>query len=237
MWLTKQRVTDKANKAESDWQRGQSREWLTKQIMTDKAESDWQSRVTYKTERDWQSREWLTTLTKQSVTDKADKAESDLQSTAPWRVPAASAGTGTGQSRTPRSWAANNSTEPSGYKYNTTLLKKEGINKQWEVIALEQLTSHMALNAGPQQQRYESPTITPPGKRWIHRIYKRHQGDIQRMFQDGIYTLHSTHTQRGVKKEGYDFTSCNRAIDILYTTGVIIPMAKLLVRSHVGKLL
>ena len=39
------------------------------------------------------------------------------------------------------------------------------INKQWEVIALEQLTSHMTLNAGPQQQRSESPTITPPGMR------------------------------------------------------------------------
>ena len=39
------------------------------------------------------------------------------------------------------------------------------INKQWEVIALEQLTSHMTLNAGPQQQRPESPMITPPGMR------------------------------------------------------------------------
>ena len=29
------------------------------------------------------------------------------------------------------------------------------INKQWEVIALEQWTSHMTLNAGPQQQRPE----------------------------------------------------------------------------------
>ena len=38
------------------------------------------------------------------------------------------------------------------------------VNKQWEVIALEQLTSHMTLNAGP-QQRPESPTITPPGMR------------------------------------------------------------------------
>ena len=39
------------------------------------------------------------------------------------------------------------------------------INKQWEVIALEQLTSHLTLNAGPQQQRPESPAITPPGMR------------------------------------------------------------------------
>ena len=39
------------------------------------------------------------------------------------------------------------------------------INKQWEVIALEQLTSHMTLNAGPQQQRFESPTIAPTGMR------------------------------------------------------------------------
>ena len=52
------------------------------------------------------------------------------------------------------------------------------INKQWEVIALEQLTSHMTLNAGPQQQRPESSTITPPGMRWIQRTYKLHQGDI-----------------------------------------------------------
>ena len=29
------------------------------------------------------------------------------------------------------------------------------INKQWQVIALEQLTSHMTLNAGPQQQRLD----------------------------------------------------------------------------------
>ena len=36
-------------------------------------------------------------------------------------------------------------------------------NKQWEVIALEQL-SH-TLNAGPQQQRPKSPTITPHGMR------------------------------------------------------------------------
>ena len=36
------------------------------------------------------------------------------------------------------------------------------ISKQWEVIALEQLTSHMA---GPQQQRPESPTIA----RWSYR--------------------------------------------------------------------
>ena len=42
-----------------------------------------------------------------------------------------------------------------------------GINKHWEVSALEQLTSHMKLNAGPQLQRAESPTITPPGMRWI----------------------------------------------------------------------
>ena len=40
-----------------------------------------------------------------------------------------------------------------------------GTNKQWEIIALEHLTSHMTLNAGPQQQRPESPTITPPGMR------------------------------------------------------------------------
>ena len=39
------------------------------------------------------------------------------------------------------------------------------INKQWEEISLQQLTSHMTLNAGPQQQRLESPTITPPGMR------------------------------------------------------------------------
>ena len=37
------------------------------------------------------------------------------------------------------------------------------INKQWEVIALKQLTSHMTMNTSPQQQRPESPTITPPG--------------------------------------------------------------------------
>ena len=43
----------------------------------------------------------------------------------------------------------------------TPPLKK--INKQWKVIALELLTSHMPLNAGPQQQRLESPTINPPG--------------------------------------------------------------------------
>ena len=34
-----------------------------------------------------------------------------------------------------------------------------------QIIALEQLTSHMTLNAGQQQQRLESPTITPPGMR------------------------------------------------------------------------
>ena len=40
------------------------------------------------------------------------------------------------------------------------------INKQWEVglIALEQLTSLMTLNAVPQQQRPESPTITQQTK-------------------------------------------------------------------------
>ena len=47
----------------------------------------------------------------------------------------------------------------------STLVQTCLLNKQWEVIALEQLTSHMTLNAGPQQQRLESPTITPPGMR------------------------------------------------------------------------
>ena len=42
--------------------------------------------------------------------------------------------------------------------------KKENKNNG-KVIALEQLTSHMTLNAGPQQQRPESPTITPHGMR------------------------------------------------------------------------
>ena len=40
------------------------------------------------------------------------------------------------------------------------------------------------------------------------------------------------------KKEGpYDSTSCNSVIDILYNIDVIIPIAKLIVRSPVGKLL
>ena len=39
------------------------------------------------------------------------------------------------------------------------------------------------------------------------------------------------------KKDGYDFTSCNSVIDSVYNTDVIIPIAKLIVRSHVGKLL
>ena len=43
------------------------------------------------------------------------------------------------------------------------------INKQWEVITLEQLTAHMTLIAGAHQQRPESPTITPPNMRWIQR--------------------------------------------------------------------
>ena len=38
------------------------------------------------------------------------------------------------------------------------------INKQWEVIALEELTSHIEQ---AQQQRPELPTITPPGIREI----------------------------------------------------------------------
>ena len=43
----------------------------------------------------------------------------------------------------------------------------------------------------------------------------------------------------GRKKDGYDFTSCpsNSVIDIVYNTDVIIPIAKLIVRSPVGKLL
>ena len=38
-----------------------------------------------------------------------------------------------------------------------------------------------------------------------------------------------------LKKDGYDFTSCNSVtvIDIVYTTNVIIPIAKLIVRSPV----
>ena len=38
------------------------------------------------------------------------------------------------------------------------------------------------------------------------------------------------------KKDGYDFTPCNSVIDILYNTDVIIPIAKLIVRSPVGKI-
>ena len=38
-------------------------------------------------------------------------------------------------------------------------------------------------------------------------------------------------------KDGYDFTSCNRAIGIVYNTDVIIPIAQLIVRSQVGRLL
>ena len=38
--------------------------------------------------------------------------------------------------------------------------------------------------------------------------------------------------------DGYDFTSCNSVIDIVYyNTDVIIPIAKLIARSPVGKLL
>ena len=39
------------------------------------------------------------------------------------------------------------------------------------------------------------------------------------------------------KKYGYDYTSCNSVIDILCNTDVIIPIAKLLVLSPVGKIL
>ena len=39
------------------------------------------------------------------------------------------------------------------------------------------------------------------------------------------------------KKDGHDFTSCNSVIDIVYNTNVINPIAKLIVRSPVGKLL
>ena len=52
-----------------------------------------------------------------------------------------------------------------GIRFASPLLRPFAINKQWEVTALEQLTSHVTLNAGPQQQRLESPTITPPGMR------------------------------------------------------------------------
>ena len=38
------------------------------------------------------------------------------------------------------------------------------------------------------------------------------------------------------KKGGYDFTSCNSVTDILHNTDVIIPFAKLIVRSLVRKL-
>ena len=37
------------------------------------------------------------------------------------------------------------------------------------------------------------------------------------------------------KKDRYDFTSCNSVIDIVYNTDVIIPVAKFIVRSAVGK--
>ena len=44
--------------------------------------------------------------------------------------------------------------------------------------------------------------------------------------------------KRKKKKGGYDFTSCNSVMDTVYNTDVIIPIiAKLIVRSHVGKLL
>ena len=39
------------------------------------------------------------------------------------------------------------------------------------------------------------------------------------------------------KKDGYDLTSCNSVIDILYNTDDIIAIAKLIVRSPVGKFL
>ena len=39
------------------------------------------------------------------------------------------------------------------------------------------------------------------------------------------------------KKDGYDFTSCDSVIAIVYNTDVIIHIAKLIVRSPVGKLL
>ena len=35
------------------------------------------------------------------------------------------------------------------------------------------------------------------------------------------------------KKDGYDFPSCNNVIDSVYNTDVIIPIAKLIVRSLV----
>ena len=38
-------------------------------------------------------------------------------------------------------------------------------------------------------------------------------------------------------KDGYDFTSCNSVIYTVYNTDVIIPIAKLIVRNPVGKLL
>ena len=40
-----------------------------------------------------------------------------------------------------------------------------------------------------------------------------------------------------LRKMGITFTLCNSVMDILYNTVVIIPIAKLIVRSLVGKLL
>ena len=38
------------------------------------------------------------------------------------------------------------------------------------------------------------------------------------------------------QKNGYDFNDCNNVRDILYNTDIIISIVKLIVHSHVGKL-
>ena len=54
------------------------------------------------------------------------------------------------------------------------------INKQWEVIALEHWID-VTHRTGTQQHRPESPTITPPGMRWIQDTWtppRRHPQNI-----------------------------------------------------------
>ena len=43
------------------------------------------------------------------------------------------------------------------------ITEEEEINKQWEVIALEQLTSHIEQAQKNIDRPIESPTIPPPG--------------------------------------------------------------------------
>ena len=94
-------------------------------------------------------------------------------------------------------------------QFSLKILFSYPINKQRGITALDR--------QGTQQQRPESPTVTPPGVRVNTRYINSTKGTSSKKdAPSGIYTLHFRHTRRHRCVEAYDRTNFHSRPDIVF---------------------